>query len=105
MECSLELAQVGQQRRNLRSVVLVDPMQPDQRIQNEQVRLAYLDGVAEPFPVLRCVQAKRRVGTALGAIHFSREGYFEFGTGWTGPAYVAVVDAAISYPGMAWRLR
>jgi hypothetical protein len=27
VECSLELAQVGQQRRNLRRVVLVDPMQ------------------------------------------------------------------------------
>src|SRR6266403_2978730 len=40
-------------------------MQPDQRIENEQTRLACLDGVAEPLPVLRSVQAKRRDGDDL----------------------------------------
>jgi hypothetical protein len=40
-------------------------MQPDQRIENEQTRLACLDGVGEPFPVLRCVQAERRDGDNL----------------------------------------
>jgi hypothetical protein len=30
-------------------------MQPNQRIENEQARLACLDGVAEPLPILSCV--------------------------------------------------
>ncbi len=44
---------------------LVHPMQPDQRIENEQARLACLDGVAESLPVLRSVQAERRGGDHL----------------------------------------
>jgi hypothetical protein len=33
------------------------------------------------------LQTEGAVGAALGTIHFSSEGYFEFGTGWTGAAY------------------
>ena len=40
-------------------------MQPDQRIENEQARLARLDGVAEPFPVRWCIQSERRGGDDL----------------------------------------
>src|SRR5271157_400022 len=41
------------------------------------------------------LQSDGAVGAALGAILFSREGYFKFGTGWTGPAYVAVVEVTL----------
>ena len=38
------------------------------------------------------LQTEGAVGAALGAIHLSREGYFEFGTAWTSPAHVAVAE-------------
>ena len=40
-------------------------MQPDQRIENEQTRLACLDGVAEALPVCWRIQAERRGGDNL----------------------------------------
>ena len=36
-------------------------MQPDQRIEHEQTRLACLDGIGEALPVRWCIQAERRV--------------------------------------------
>ena len=65
MECSLELTQVRQQRRDLGGVVLVKAMEPDQRVENEQPWLMGLDGVGESLPVLGCVQAQRRGGDDL----------------------------------------
>ena len=35
-------------------------MQPDQRIENEQTRLACLDGIGEALSVRCCIQAERR---------------------------------------------
>src|SRR5271163_4327580 len=43
-------------------------MQPDQRIEYEQTRLAYLNGVGQPFPVHRCVQPKRRGGAPVAGL-------------------------------------
>src|SRR5437016_12933006 len=41
------------------------------------------------------LQTDGPVGTALGATLFSREGYFKFGTRWTRPAYVAVMEVTL----------
>jgi hypothetical protein len=41
------------------------------------------------------LQTDGAVGAALGAIHFSRESYFKFGTRRTRPAYIAMVEVAL----------
>ena len=41
------------------------------------------------------LQADGAVRAALGAIRFGRESHFKFGTGWTGPPHVAVVEVTL----------
>ena len=41
------------------------------------------------------LQTYGSVGAALGAIRFGREGHFKFGTGWTGPPHVAVMEVTL----------
>ena len=44
---ALQVAQIGEQRRDLAAVVFVDAMQPDERIEDEQPRLQSSDCLVE----------------------------------------------------------
>jgi hypothetical protein len=81
VELSLELTQVEkgaprQGPRDLSAVLFVNPMQPDQRIENEQARLACLDGVAEPFPFVGA--SKWSVGAVISSTGRDSENRFIF---------------------------
>src|SRR5208337_3170327 len=41
------------------------------------------------------LQTEGSVGAALGATCFGREGHFKFGTGWTGPPDIAVMEVTL----------
>jgi hypothetical protein len=51
MKLALELAQETEQASDLRSVIFIELMQADQRIQNQQYRLERLDGVSQALTV------------------------------------------------------
>ena len=60
LELALEFAQVGEQRGDLGGVVLIDPVQADQGIEDQQAGLELLDGVGEALAVGgRCPGAGR----------------------------------------------
>jgi hypothetical protein len=62
VKLTLEFAQKGEQRADLRGVVFVDAMQTDQGIQDEQDGLVLLDGLSQALPVSGGVQSQGGCG-------------------------------------------
>jgi len=59
---ALKLAEKGEQRGDLGGEVLVDAMEPDERIEDEQAGAEHLDGADEPLPIELGVDPERRLG-------------------------------------------
>ncbi len=57
---TLQLAEVGEQRRHLAGGVLVDPVQAHERVEDEQPRLQLRDGLVEAGAVGLEIEAHRR---------------------------------------------
>ena len=62
---TLQLAQIGEQRRDLAAGVLVDAVQPHERIEDEQTGPQLVDGLGEVAPIGLEVEAQRRRGDDL----------------------------------------
>ena len=65
LELSLELSQEGEQRGDLSGVVFVHPVQPYERVQNQQHGVLLLDGMSQALPVGGQVQTERGSGDDL----------------------------------------
>ena len=56
LKLALQFPEVGEQRGDLGGVVFIDPMQPDEGIQDQEDGLELLDGVGQALAVGRGVQ-------------------------------------------------
>ena len=62
---ALQLAQIGEQGRDLAAGVLVDAVQPHERIEDEQTGPQPVDGLGEVAPIDLEVEAQHRRGDDL----------------------------------------
>ncbi len=65
LELALQFPQVREQRGDLGGVVFIDPMQPDQRIQDQQDGPLLLDGVGKALAIGGGIQPERGRGNDL----------------------------------------
>jgi hypothetical protein len=65
IERSLELAKVAEQGGDLTSIVLVDAVQADKRIEDQEARHVGRDRVAQSELIVRTIEAQRRRGDEM----------------------------------------
>jgi len=65
LELPLELPQIREQRGDLGGVVFIDPMQPDQWVQDQQDGTLLLDGLSQAVTIRLGIQPERGGGNDL----------------------------------------